>query len=70
MSKFFDELVNARREGTAPGQGEDNAGKPGQSHLVTFSPIPEGVPLHSCDLCGAAMPPWKTPDHAGWHAGI
>lgn len=64
MSKFHDDLIEARRRGEAPGMAAE---EPPEPLAVTFIPVPEGVPLGACSRCGAAVPVDRAPYHVAWH---
>lgn len=66
MGRFHDQLVEARRNGTAPGQAGALESAPLPT-APTYSPIPEGVPASSCDRCGAVVMVDRQPQHTAWH---
>ena len=67
MGRFHDELVNARREGKAPGQ---EASIPTETANltadITFAPPSEGVPL-VCSRCGGVVDAGRVAGHVDWH---
>ncbi len=76
-SEFFNQLVQARREGTAPPQlAQPTAGAGGGADVpsgersnaaeVTFRPPSEGVPL-VCSGCGVLVDAGAVPLHADTH---
>ena len=66
-SEFFQQLVAARRDGTAPGMSsEAPASDAGAGLQVNFYPAPfEG--LSTCGRCLALLVTDYAPTHAQWH---
>ena len=69
-SRFFEQLVNDRRDGIAPPQVEQRAeAEPPPPLEVTFS-LFSGTGLVVCDRCGACIDTLRAPDHTDWHRRV
>ncbi len=69
-SEFFNDLVAARRTGTAPGMApeEESPGAP-EDVLVVFHPAPfDG--LSTCGRCLALLVTEYAPSHKAWHVAL
>lgn len=66
MGDFHRQLVEARRNGTAPGMdaGPASDAKP---TAPTYIAVPEGMPLLSCSRCGGTVTADRAPQHTDWH---
>ncbi len=66
-SEFFNSLVAARREGTAPGMTpEEETSGPPEGLQVNFYPAPfDG--LSTCGRCLALLVTEYAPSHKEWH---
>ncbi len=64
MGRFHDELIKARRDGTAPGMEDTlpSVEDPGPTFLE-FT----GAGIVSCSRCGALVEAPRAPQHADWH---
>ncbi len=69
-SEFFNDLVSARRTGTAPGMApEEESPRRPEEVLVVFHPAPfDG--LSTCGRCLALLVTEYASSHKAWHVAL